>query len=223
MKQLNEEAFQEQSSRSESQSNISTLLLLDFKDVLPFMAKNLNANNIMVFYNITPDLYMIAIGKLSLKLLQGANHYLHRNCVEVKKNTIKPNVHNIQVMRSYLFLFRELFRSASKTIELAHAVDMSKNEYAIHLETELSRMIFLTTMSNYNGRDEFDSMSLMKQSIEAEYTSIRELDGLQNITVQHDCFTVPVLYMANIENAIKNVLVSNDITEKPEIKKPITG
>lgn len=138
-----------------------------------FIANNYNANNILIFNNISMELYIFTIGLISRILFDGAMFYLDIYCYRVTKpDDVDRAYDELTYLRTYLIMFRRILIIILKKINVDFNIDTTDNIYSDRMMYNLSEMIRLTTISNYGGKNKHDRFMNMKRMVQAEYGTL---------------------------------------------------
>lgn len=160
-----------------------------------FVTDNMTSNNVMVSNKVTIEMHIYTIGLISNKLFEGAKYFLYTYCVFVKNDDdLNLAIQNLQYLRAYLMLFRILMNKIVDKIMVELTMDVTENNYLNNMDLNLSKMIDITSMSNYNGKDSLEKLTKMKESVQSVYRFTDESysTDMSIVELKNSYFNLPV-------------------------------
>lgn len=143
---------------------------MSLSELSHFALRNYNSNNILKFNNISMELYVFTAGLISNLLFGGAMFFLHHYCCLITDpNDIRAAYDNLRYLRSYVAVFRRFMTKIRTRIDVDFNIDLTDNGYLNGMMHNLSKIIRLTSISNYVASDEFGRFMKMKDAVRAEY------------------------------------------------------
>lgn len=170
-----------------------------------WMKQNPSAKHLLIFNNISIELFMFYVGLISNRLFEGALHFMYTYCQMLDERDVILGVQNIEYLRTYLKMFRRMFKSVVKNIIVGLNISVADNIDVNRLERNLTNMIDMTMLSKYEGNNDYQKTKTMQKTLETEYrlkpVNLTSTYRRATISVLKDNYLIgPMIHLYKLSN-----------------------
>lgn len=155
-----------------------------------WIQNNLNCKNMLIYNNLSAESVLYMTGSISDGLFQGAKYYMYTYCETIEKKDAVLGRRKIEYLRTYITLFRRLFRDIVRKIQFDLNINVADCIHVNRTERNLTIMIDLMSISNYEGDGDFGKIKSMQKAFITEYRTLKPSFNGSSIRVVRESFMV---------------------------------